>query len=89
MVQGQSAIAQSRVQSPLRYADFKTVTRSRSLPRPVHTAQEIEPVIAQLLTGLAPFRQGIRLLGVTLHNLDSGDADAPSLPLLDILGADE
>ena len=73
----------------LRYSDFKTVTRSRSLPRPVHSAEEIEPVIAQLLTGLAPFRQGIRLLGVTLHNLDSGDAGAPSLPLLDILGAGE
>ena len=73
----------------LRYSDFKTVTRSRSLPRPVHTAQEIAPIIAQLLAGLAPFAKGIRLLGVTLHNLDGGDAGAPSLPLLDILGAGE
>jgi DNA polymerase IV len=71
----------------LRYADFKTVTRSRSLPRPIHSAGEIEPVIAQLLAGLAPFAKGIRLLGVTLHNLDNGEHDAVALPLLDIIDA--
>ena len=71
----------------LRYAEFKTVTRSRSGPRPVHTAQEIEPIIAQLLGGLAPFAQGIRLLGVTLHNLDGGHGEADALPLLDIINA--
>lgn len=71
----------------LRYADFKTVTRSRSTPRPVHTAREIEPIIAQLLGGLAPFARGIRLLGVTLHNLDSGHGEANALPLLDIINA--
>lgn len=71
----------------LRYADFKTVTRSRSAPRPVHTAQEIEPIVAQLLGGLAPFAQGIRLLGVTLHNLDSGEGDTGIFPLLDIINA--
>ncbi len=71
----------------LRYADFKTVTRSRSAPRPVHTAQEIEPIIARLLGGLAPFAQGIRLLGVTLHNLDGGEGEADALPLLDIIDA--
>jgi len=71
----------------LRYADFKTVTRSRSAPRPVHTAQEIEPIIAQLLDGLAPFVLGIRLLGVTLHNLDGGHGEADALPLLDIINA--
>jgi DNA polymerase IV len=71
----------------LRYADFKTVTRSRSAHRPIHTAQEIEPIIAQLLGGLVPFIQGIRLLGVTLHNLDNGEGDAGTLPLLDIIDA--
>jgi DNA polymerase-4 len=71
----------------LRYADFKTVTRSRSLSHPIHSAEEIEPVIAQLLGGLAPFAQGIRLLGVTLHNLDNGDDEPSRLPLLDIINA--
>lgn len=65
----------------LRYADFKTVTRSRSSPRAVSGAAEIETIIAQLLVGLAPFQLGVRLLGVTLHNLSDGDDE---LPLLDI-----
>ncbi len=71
----------------LRYADFRTVTRSRSLPRPVRKADEIAPVVAQLLNGLAPFSQGIRLLGVTLHNLDNGEDAGSALPLLDIIDA--
>jgi DNA polymerase IV len=65
----------------LRYADFKTVTRSRSGPRAMNGAAEIETIIAQLLVGLAPFQLGVRLLGVTLHNLSDGDDE---LPLLDI-----
>lgn len=71
----------------LRYADFRTVTRSRSLPRPIRTADEIAPIIAQLVEGLVPFTQAIRLLGVTLHNLDSGDGAGGALPLLDIIDA--
>ena len=65
----------------LRYADFKTVTRSRSLPRGVSHEGDIETIIAQLLRGLAPLQQGVRLLGVTLHNLETGD---DALRLLDI-----
>lgn len=68
----------------LRYADFKTVTRSRSGARPVADARDIREIAAQLIAGLAPLRQGVRLLGVTLHNLGD-DGDAP--PLLDIFGA--
>jgi DNA polymerase IV len=65
----------------LRYSDFKTVTRSRSGSRALADARQIEAVIAPLIAGLAPFRQGIRLLGVTLHNLGNED---DALPLLDI-----
>jgi DNA polymerase IV len=71
----------------LRYADFKTLTRSRSLLRPIHTPEEIEPIVAQLVAGLAPFAQGIRLLGVTLHNLDNGEGVPSAFPLLDIINA--
>jgi DNA polymerase-4 len=69
----------------LRFADFRTVTRSRTAPRPVRSTEEIEPVVAQLLGTLAPFAQGVRLLGVTLHNLDSGGGEVATLPLLDII----
>jgi DNA polymerase IV len=59
----------------LRYADFKTVTRSRSGSHRVSTASEIEAVTAHLIASLTPLRQGIRLLGVTLHNLGGPDAE--------------
>ncbi len=71
----------------LRYADFKTVTRSHSLPHATADAAQIEAVVGRLLGGLIPLRQGVRLLGVTLHNLGRGDGESAVLPLLDILDA--
>jgi DNA polymerase IV len=59
----------------LRYSDFKTVTRSRSVPHPLSAANEIENVISILLDGLIPLRLGVRLLGVTLSTLNGGDAE--------------
>ncbi len=66
----------------LRYADFKTVTRSKTLPLPVQDAAQIGPVIDALLQGLMPLRAGARLLGCTLSGLDDandGPRDAPKL----------
>jgi DNA polymerase IV len=53
----------------LRYDGFKTVTRSRTMTKVLCEAGEIEAVIAALLGGLMPLSKGVRLLGVTLHNL--------------------
>ncbi len=50
----------------LRYADFRTVTRSRTLARPVGSASDMGEIIGLLLTGLMPIQQGIRLLGITI-----------------------
>ncbi len=62
----------------LRYADFKTVTRSRSLTVPMGDGAGIAEVIGQLLAGLMPLRAGVRLLGVTLSSLDTRQSnDAP------------
>jgi DNA polymerase IV len=53
----------------LRYADFTTVTRSRTVAEPVaHTAAFVD-VITVLLSSLCPLPRGVRLLGVTLSNL--------------------
>jgi DNA polymerase IV len=60
----------------LRYADFKTVTRSRSFSVPVATAPQLENVVEALLGGLFPLPLGVRLLGVTLSALSARDADA-------------
>ncbi len=65
----------------LRYADFKTVTRSKSL---LHASADVAIVEAQveaLLAGLMPLRAGVRLLGVTLSNLDEA-ADGEGQGLL-------
>lgn len=58
----------------LRYADFRTVTRSRTLPRSTGEHDAISHVVGSLIDGLLPFAQGVRLLGVTLSSLDGGDA---------------
>ena len=56
----------------LRYADFRTVTRSRTVAVPVATADMIAPMIAELLETLIPLPMGVRLLGATLSGLDNG-----------------
>jgi DNA polymerase-4 len=67
----------------LRYADFKTVTRSRSLLAPIGNGAEIEAVISSLLETLMPPRLGVRLLGATLSSLageeDGSPPDQPTL----------
>lgn len=60
----------------LRYADFKTVTRSRTLISPITGVDPVANVIGALLDGLCPLPSGVRLLGVTLSAL-SGPEDAP------------
>ena len=67
----------------LRYDDFKTVTRSRTVGRVMCEAGEIEAEIASLLEGLMPLSKGVRLLGVTLHNLGlPGEVENESRTLL-------
>jgi DNA polymerase IV len=66
----------------LRYADFKTVTRSRSFLRGVADGAQIESAIEALLAGLCPLRSGIRLLGVTLSNLEEAEGDEGQALLL-------
>ena len=50
------------VQLKLRYADFRTITRSRTLPEATDTAGEIAPVAVELLRAV-DLGDGIRLLG--------------------------
>ncbi len=67
----------------LRYADFKTVTRSRTVGPVLREADAIEAVATQLLDSILPLQQGVRLLGITLHNLDSPDAAPVAQQMLD------
>ncbi len=50
----------------LRYADFRTITRARTLPIAVNDTARIAEVALALLAPLEPVELGVRLLGVTL-----------------------
>jgi DNA polymerase IV len=67
-------IAGRTVTLKLRYSDFQTITRSRSCVTAVDQSERITAIIADLLAALAPLRKGVRLLGVTLTNLEERGA---------------
>lgn len=56
----------------VRYADFTTVNRSKTLPLPIDSTHETYEVAKQLFLGLHLDRARIRLVGVGLENLESG-----------------
>lgn len=57
----------------VRFHDFETITRSHSLPGPVDTGHEIAAIASALLEQVDP-TPGVRLLGVSVSNLDRGAA---------------
>ena len=54
----------------LRYSDFTTHTRSRSIDHFTDAEEEIFAIAAELLEG-HPREQALRLLGISISNLDS------------------
>jgi DNA polymerase IV len=63
----------------LRYADFSTITRSKTVHTPVDSAQLIYAVVVQLLDSVGPRTMTIRLVGVRAEQLE--DAAQTSLQL--------
>ncbi|WP_374525761.1 DNA polymerase IV [Sphingopyxis sp.] len=65
----------------LRYADFRTITRAKSVPFAIPDGAGLLAVGEAILAPLLPVEQGIRLLGVTLSKFegeeDSGEAAGP------------
>ena len=62
----------------VKYADFRQITRSRSGVGPVAAQAELEQVSLELLRPLFPSTLGVRLLGVTVSNLDAEARPAPA-----------
>ena len=68
----------------LRYADFQTITRAKSVPHPIIDGAGLLAVGEAILAPLLPTEQGIRLLGITLskfegeENEEEGGAAAPA-----------
>ena len=59
------------VQLKIRFADFKTITRSATLPEPTNTTSEIAQVAGQILnTRLPTGHLDIRLLGVGVSGFE-------------------
>lgn len=68
-----------------KYADFRIITRSRTLPVPVGSREELAWLTEALLAPLFPTEKGFRLFGVTLSTLGTeadGPAEAPAGQLL-------
>ena len=61
----------------VRFADFKTVTRARTLPVPVNEPETVGRVARDLLRRLDPQRP-VRLLGVRVAGLDEAERAEPS-----------
>lgn len=60
------------VVAKIRFSNFKTITRSKTLPHEVDTAPEIYEVVRELYLKLDPDRPRIRLLGVAVSGLIPG-----------------
>lgn len=63
----------------LRFADFSTITRSRTVQTPVDSAQLIYAVVLQLLESVGERAMTVRLVGVRAEQLE--DAARTSLQL--------
>lgn len=71
VIYARGELAGRTVTVKLKYDDFRQITRSRSFVDPVASQATIEQVSMDLLRPLFPPARGIRLLGVTLSNLDA------------------
>lgn len=58
----------------IKFADFRIITRSRSLSAPVRSAELLAETGRALLIAQLPLRMGARLLGLGVHNLDPEEA---------------
>ena len=59
----------------LRYADFRTITRAKSVPVPILDGNSLLAAGEAILAPLLPTEQGIRLLGVTLSRFEGEEDD--------------
>ena len=66
----------------VKYADFRQISRSRSLVATFRCESELLEMAETLLRPLFPVQKGVRLLGVTLSSLLPAEADGGASPWL-------
>ncbi len=64
----------------MRYSDFHTITRSKSIGRNIADKAEFAAIGLELLAQLLPVERGVRLLGLTLSGIDRSGDDDIALP---------
>ncbi|WP_072144792.1 DNA polymerase IV [Hymenobacter sp. AT01-02] len=57
----------------VKYGDFQQITRSRTGWAYIHTQEMLLQVCQELVASLEPLEKGVRLLGVAISNLDTGE----------------
>ncbi|SCW63017.1 DNA polymerase-4 [Sphingobium faniae] len=65
----------------IKFADFRIITRSRSFPAPVRSADLLAQSGCALLRAQLPLRMGARLLGLGVHNLEGDGEEGDQLAL--------
>ena len=56
----------------VRFADFSTINRTKTLPLPIDSTHDVYEVVKGLYQGLRIDRARLRLVGVSLENLSQG-----------------
>jgi DNA polymerase-4 len=72
-----AGVAGRTVTLKVKFADFTTITRSKSFGLPIAGQAEFTAAGQALLAALMPVRKGIRLLGLGLHNLIEDNQAGP------------
>lgn len=72
-----------RVTVKVKFSDFEQITRQRTLSREVGEAGAITQVAVDILSELAPFPKPVRLLGVSLSELEAAEAEPAQLDFFD------
>jgi DNA polymerase-4 len=68
-----AALVGKTVTLKLRYADFRQITRSRTVATPVASGPALDGVGQELLAAVLPVRMGVRLIGLSMSNLAAVD----------------
>jgi DNA polymerase IV len=61
----------------IKYADFRQITRSRTLPATVTSQETLRAVSVDLVRTVFPLAKGVRLLGVTMSGFERLDGTPP------------
>ena len=78
-----AGVAGKTVTLKLKFNDFETITRSRTMHHYITDNEEIRRISKDLMMKELPLKKGVRLIGVTISNLDNREKMQPTQLTLD------